>query len=100
MKKTILSILLLSLSIFVTAQCSKASVNSSEPHDSAQDKQQSTAEDYSAPPNAPFTAEEVSAAIDARNSVWGQRYSSPTPLSMIPRAIVTNQRPGMAYAMT
>src|SRR5437588_11644111 len=59
MKKFTLSILLLSLSMFVTAQCSKANVNSSEPHDSAQDKQQSTAEDYSAPPNAPFTAEEV-----------------------------------------
>src|SRR5205085_4972136 len=59
MKKFTLSVLLLGLSMFVTVQCNKANVNPSEPHDSAQDKQQSAAEDYSAPPNAPFTAEEV-----------------------------------------
>jgi dipeptidyl aminopeptidase/acylaminoacyl peptidase len=60
MKKTILSILLLSLSMIVIVQCNKATVNNSgEPPLSSQSKQESAAIDYSAPPNASFTAEEV-----------------------------------------
>ncbi|PYS51702.1 MAG: hypothetical protein DMF68_03465 [Acidobacteria bacterium] len=57
MKKFTLSILLFILSMFVVAQCNKA--NPLESSDSAQDKQQSADVDYSAPPNASFTAEEV-----------------------------------------
>src|SRR5947209_17909810 len=60
MKKTILSILLLSLSMVVVMQCNKATVNNSgEPPLSSQSKPESAAIDYSAPPNASFTAEEV-----------------------------------------
>lgn len=57
MKKIILSVLPLALSMFVAVQCDKA--NSLESSDSAQNKQQSAAEDYGAPPDAPFKAEEV-----------------------------------------
>lgn len=57
MKKFTLSILLFVLSMFVVVQCNKA--NPLESSDSVQDKQQSADVDYSAPPNAPFTAEEV-----------------------------------------
>ncbi|MDQ3818382.1 MAG: alpha/beta fold hydrolase [Acidobacteriota bacterium] len=64
MKKFTLSILLFGLSLLVTVQCSRARVNSSEANDSAQDKQQNLEIDYSAPPGAPFTAEEVT--IDAK----------------------------------
>src|SRR5947209_19550485 len=60
MKKTILSILLLSLSMVVVMQCNKATVDSSgDPPLSSQSKPESAAIDYSAPPNASFTAEEV-----------------------------------------
>ena len=60
MKKTILSIFLLSLSMVMVVQCNKATVNNSgEPPLSSQSKPDSAAIDYSAPPNASFTAEEV-----------------------------------------
>ncbi|HEX8888032.1 MAG TPA: alpha/beta fold hydrolase [Pyrinomonadaceae bacterium] len=59
MKKPILSILLLGAGMLVTTQCNKASVDTNAQANSSQAKQENEKIDYSAPPNAPFTAEEV-----------------------------------------
>lgn len=59
MKKFMASILLLSLGTLFTVQCNKATVDSGNSSLAAQSKQEGAAIDYSALPNAPFTAEEV-----------------------------------------
>ncbi len=45
--------------------------------------------------NERMLATSSTAAIAARNSVSRQTYSRPIPFSMMPRAIATNQRPGI-----
>ncbi len=60
MKNFMLSILLVGLLLVVTAQCNRATVDSNAQANSSQAAQQGNEKiDYSAPANAPFTAEEV-----------------------------------------
>ncbi len=59
MKKIMLSTVLLGVGLFVTAQCNKATVSANAQANTSQSKQDNEKIDYSAPPNAPFTAEEV-----------------------------------------
>jgi dienelactone hydrolase len=59
MKKIILSILLLGAGLLIMTQCNKASVDTNAQANSSQAKQENEKIDYSAPPAAPFTAEEV-----------------------------------------
>jgi dipeptidyl aminopeptidase/acylaminoacyl peptidase len=59
MKKIILSTLLLGASLLVTTECSKATVDTNTQANSSQTKQENEKIDYSAPPDAPYTAEEV-----------------------------------------
>jgi dipeptidyl aminopeptidase/acylaminoacyl peptidase len=59
MKKFILSTLLLGVGLFVTTQCNKATVNTNAQANTSQSKQENEKIDYSAPADAPFTAEEV-----------------------------------------
>lgn len=59
MKKFIFSILLLVAGLLITTQCNKASVDTKAQANSSQTKPEGEKIDYSAPSNAPFTAEEV-----------------------------------------
>jgi dipeptidyl aminopeptidase/acylaminoacyl peptidase len=59
MKKMILSTLLIAVGILITTQCNKATVDTSAQANSSESKQESEKIDYSAPKDAPFTAEEV-----------------------------------------
>src|SRR4051812_42487851 len=59
MKKFMLVTLLLGASVFIAMQCSQATVEASGQANAPAGTQENEKIDYSAPPNAPFTAEEV-----------------------------------------
>src|SRR3954454_10369364 len=87
MKKIILSTLLLGAGMLITTQCNKASVDTNTQANSSQTKQENEKIDYSAPPDALYTAEEVT--VNAKGYTLAGTFLMPKPGAPPSPAVIT-----------